>query len=116
MFLFMVYFVLVIRSKNDKREILVPDISTAQVIMNTVPKSEELKFRRTTYLQHEMTQASRGVGVQDPARWGDSDNLSPLEGAAGVSSFSCPANKHAAAWHQDTCSPVCAPLVKRRCV
>lgn len=51
------YFIISIRAKNDTREILVPDISTSQVLMNTVPKSDELKYNRTTYFKHEMTEA-----------------------------------------------------------
>lgn len=57
-FLFTAYFIATIRKREDKRDILVPDVAQSQVMMNTLPNPEELKYKRTTYFDHEMMEAS----------------------------------------------------------
>lgn len=62
MFAFTAYFIFIIRRKDDKRRILVPDLSRNQLFMNSAPPPDQLTYRPTTYFHHEMTEVGWGGG------------------------------------------------------
>lgn len=50
------YFIFAVKRTGDPRRIFVPDVSAAQVMVNNVPTPEQMRYRPSTYFQHEMTE------------------------------------------------------------
>ncbi|CAN0025524.1 unnamed protein product [Choristocarpus tenellus] len=57
--LFYIYFVLCIKNNHSSTKILVPDISGSRRLFEPNPMEKEMKYRWTTYFEHEMVQVRR---------------------------------------------------------